>query len=374
MEVSFLKFADVTESFDGRVNFNGVDVNRNAEYRFELYPNNEGQRDYKGPAAWSEVEAQYVRDTILAYPEAVSYVDFHNFGSSGNDARNAPIYVAAEFPDGSDFIREAQAFAMESESDRPTIQRSYNPSLYTWAASRGMYASNPEWGDALYGTVYSNESFRRQIKFYGNLVMAYARAGQRWLTKRPDRFWQRLSWNHTNTPVTAVGKSYTEIGFLRRLIPVDRPCMIKVSGAIDASLDGAGQAFGTPRLFQSGATPFGIEDITVTGYTAWNESTKNAYFELYSTVASSTDRTIIPIQGEFLVTPAVPSQIADPSVGLFVKTNADARTLQLWRYRLLIEVCATGEGDHVYEVYSADGMEGADPGAGWVRHYPKSPA
>src|SRR5699024_5227021 len=64
--------------FDGgnyRLNSNMVDLNRNFDYGWRSGA--EGSRTYGGTSAFSEKEAQYVRDMILDNPDAMYFCDYH---------------------------------------------------------------------------------------------------------------------------------------------------------------------------------------------------------------------------------------------------------------------------------------------------------
>lgn len=68
-----------------RWNHNGVDINRNFDFRWAEYADGGvGSQSYKGTAPFSEKESQYVRDTFNSIKaDTVLYIDCHNFGSTG---------------------------------------------------------------------------------------------------------------------------------------------------------------------------------------------------------------------------------------------------------------------------------------------------
>lgn len=71
-------------STNSRGNVNTVNLNRNADYHWDdYYQAGVGHADYKGDAVWSEKEARIMRDLVEAHPEALAYIDFHNFSSTG---------------------------------------------------------------------------------------------------------------------------------------------------------------------------------------------------------------------------------------------------------------------------------------------------
>lgn len=68
-----------------RWNHNGVDINRNFDFRWADYiDGGPGSQSYKGTAPFSEKESQFVRDTFNNIKnDTVMYIDCHNFGSTG---------------------------------------------------------------------------------------------------------------------------------------------------------------------------------------------------------------------------------------------------------------------------------------------------
>lgn len=70
-----------------RKNNNGVDINRNFDSKWGVVTD-PSQPEYCGPSPFSEVEAQYIRDMILANLDAALFFDFHMSGESGSGWTN----------------------------------------------------------------------------------------------------------------------------------------------------------------------------------------------------------------------------------------------------------------------------------------------
>lgn len=66
-----------------RKNANGVDCNRNFDWNWSIGGSTDPASDnYRGSAAFSEVESRNYRDTVLAYPNADLYIDVHHGGEA----------------------------------------------------------------------------------------------------------------------------------------------------------------------------------------------------------------------------------------------------------------------------------------------------
>ncbi|MGH2116568.1 M14 family metallopeptidase [Aerococcus sp. L_32] len=74
-----------------RKNANGVDINRNTDFGHVVFSDTT-RNDYGGTAPWTEPETRYVRDMILANPNAIFYIDFHTTG--GNQAQDKLMYCS----------------------------------------------------------------------------------------------------------------------------------------------------------------------------------------------------------------------------------------------------------------------------------------
>lgn len=74
--------AGFTAGNGGRTNANGVNLNRNFDFFWSAYDQTQGTDNAKGASAFSEVEAQYIRD-IFVNNDVRIYTDCHNMGTTG---------------------------------------------------------------------------------------------------------------------------------------------------------------------------------------------------------------------------------------------------------------------------------------------------
>ena len=67
----------------GRVNSNGVDINRN--FPVGHRPGDPSSNTYGGPEPFSEAESRYIRDMILEHQDAVYFCDYHTNNGTGSE-------------------------------------------------------------------------------------------------------------------------------------------------------------------------------------------------------------------------------------------------------------------------------------------------
>ena len=114
--------------FDGgdfRRNYNMVDLNRNFDYNWSEH--GEGTNTYTGPYAFSEVEAQYVRDMILNNLDAMFFIDYHTNGSSGDDYDSLMWISLGDGPINNDNATNAARYTI-SKATREFVNRYNQPS------------------------------------------------------------------------------------------------------------------------------------------------------------------------------------------------------------------------------------------------------
>lgn len=134
-----------------RKNGNGVDINRNSSFRWDTSTSSDpASVEYKGPAAFSEDEALYIRDIILSNKDAIAFYDYHTNGTSGDVYRTLFWHFIENFSDTDGYkrlnlisknnitklTRESQKrYSVPTEIDSGFVGYiSYNHSLSTLAA------------------------------------------------------------------------------------------------------------------------------------------------------------------------------------------------------------------------------------------------
>ncbi|WIY54163.1 M14 family metallopeptidase [Devosia sp. YIM 151766] len=165
----------VSQSPRLRQNSNGVDLNRNFDYRWFSFGGggtNPFDYDYRGTSAASEPETQYYQELASTYPTATAIVDMHSYASpSGADKY---IVYGPDFP-----LRNARQDVVKliSELIQPneTFKFGSNglPSAFNYFADRGFNSSNPEWA-FLDGPQFGPTDMTEALRWYGNFLLMYA--------------------------------------------------------------------------------------------------------------------------------------------------------------------------------------------------------
>jgi hypothetical protein len=169
----------VSQATRTRQNANGVDLNRNWNYKWADFTTGAGAPfgyDYKGTAPFSEVESQLFRDlVVVSYPGTHAVIDAHSHvGGTGAEPRYdmyLPVYDETNARRafgalGKRLLRGTETASIGAPGGTPT------PSGYNYFASLGFNSSNPEW-DSLVPN-YGSEDMTAAVRWYGNVYLAYA--------------------------------------------------------------------------------------------------------------------------------------------------------------------------------------------------------
>jgi len=322
-----------------------IDPNRNADYRWGNYT--ETLYYEKGTAPWSEKESQYVRDTILAYPDATAFVDCHNTTSSGSyhlygfvpSHEGAPMSAVRRVIDGIQTAGMTQQIATLPD-----------PLMINWAsATQGLNSMVIEWNDGKDGNaMYSSADITLALRWFANLIMAFAalpKAGTR--SKVQPRAWE-MQWR-TGVDVLAFQyTTYTELLPLQMTLDINSAGMLYVSGEMTvAHSTTADNVFVCPKIGQSN--------------TGFFSTAVNSVFESYARLQDASDRITIPFNacipvfqpGDF--TP-------QPVVGMYCKTTSGAAAVVVQRYRM-VAIFIPSDASARVEHYDATGRLSTGVGA-----------
>ena len=341
----------VSQSPRTRQNANGVDINRNFDYLWSTYPTGVAfDQDYKGTAAFSEIESRYIRDLVVANSDALAFIDMHNFG--GGSIAHYPVYVPGESPGGS--IIDDVIYAFRKPSEGIQYDRTYNPSGFTWAAKNyGMYAYNPEWADGLYGAaIYDGEDLTKAVRWYGNIILAHSflQSKALALTSMGPRC---VFASYSGTSITSSSTVAAKVPEFQVDINVGCPGYLKVHSSVTVSCDDASAVvFIRPRIIHFGYGKFGPGDT----FSGVESAVGPATTENYESMDSISARRTI---SAFSMVPVFPTDTTKTlSVGLFLHTSAGIVNIR--RYRAMIEFVPTGSGDIRSTFFRADGNSGPD--------------
>ena len=312
-----------------RQNSNGVDLNRNADYRWSQYSNaaGPGQYNYKGTAPWSESESVVIRDVLNSNSDAICYLDFHNLGTVGSEYT---MYIPRRDYFDSRPLRDV-IDALKTSGQTEYWGVSENPSLFTWAAANlGMQAFNPEYPDGKYGQVYSAVEMTQAVKWFGNVLIAYSRLdrpAKRLKSTAP--FAKMLSFTSTggaSGTIQVSSTTYVDVPQLGCEIDIPCPGYLKFSGIVSMAATVATQIFVLPKLGQT----------AVDGNSYYLPETQQQQdWECYNYIRDTSDRQVVPFTAMIPVTPSG-ANFSKAKVGVYIKIGA-AGTLTVYRFRATVE-------------------------------------
>lgn len=155
-----------------------VDLARNFNYGWTGFTS--GPTTYKGTAALSEVESQYIDATLAAYPDAVAYLDIHNTSPITPDAGTARYYIAVPcYSDSSinTLLNTMDLVTPAGLSVVRRIERMPAPTAFNQAAMiYRMHGATVEWlPGAIDGVAaFSAGDMTAAVQFIGNAIIQYA--------------------------------------------------------------------------------------------------------------------------------------------------------------------------------------------------------
>ena len=179
---------------NARHNFNGVDINRNYDYRWNEFTagNTPGSDIYKGTAPFSEKESQFVRDTFNAIKsDTVLYVDCHNFGSSGLSDGARLVWLATTFNTVQNAVYAyCDRIDMEFKKRYSTIPKgtliafsdidATSPMSQSWISNQQVFAATLETDQQdtfnTGGTNFNSNVITRSLEAYVNAFYSLGKA------------------------------------------------------------------------------------------------------------------------------------------------------------------------------------------------------
>lgn len=314
--VPFVNPWGVSQKPRTRQNSNGVDLNRNFDYKWSQFVGgaNPFDHDYKGTAPFSEVEAQYIKTLIESYPDAVSYLDLHNTGST---SKTYFVYLPEKYPYKT-YDKLVSYFTRDLTNPVVDLNKNASPTASNYVFSNySITASHPEWCDVNFGIrQYDATEITSALQWISNVIFEHVREFE---TKdKPfmkERFYIHTGTNPVN--VTAASSASAQSAFLEDInIPSDG--FLTFDGFIVVLAGSAAtRAMVTPRLGQTGSTPL---------YGSLNVSRWEAYADI-----SAAERAVIPFSASMPVKKAE-GDIGKVGIGLFLYTGGTGSFL-VARYR-----------------------------------------
>ena len=231
-----------------RHNVNGVDLNRNFDFKWASNPNVEPfKHGYKGTAPFSEAESRYIRDTFTKYKDISVFFDFHNFGTPDHD------YVLYAEPKtekiGAQILDYLTKNIQNPDVDFRITQNDSSSNNYA-SGVLDIPAINAEWCDGRFGTkLYDSTEITKALEWYGNIVIV---ASKTFDVSKPTL----TEVLYTDTGADAIRLSNTGWGVIDNFtkniyIPADG--ILKVTGNIAIKNTGTGNYVNiNPSLTQFG--------------------------------------------------------------------------------------------------------------------------
>jgi len=162
-------FTDTT-----RQNRNGVDLNRNFDYRWEEYSPKEDSAfgyDYKGERPHSELETRLLAQLFYEHASASAYLDLHNYGERD---RHWSWYLPKYGPNNDTIYRQV-VNTFRKEEDTVFSLKTTRPTSDNYMANTfDVHSSTPEFSLGLFGDdPYDATDVTAAVRWYGNLIMGY---------------------------------------------------------------------------------------------------------------------------------------------------------------------------------------------------------
>ena len=329
-----------------RKNYNQVDINRNSSFKWdEFTPSVIADSTYKGPSAWSESESQAIKAVIESYPDATAYLDLHNT----NNSTGPNYYIYCPSKDSFPFIVTSKLIdKLSSGAEDSQIMPSSEPTIFNWAAERGMIACNPEWCDGKFGPKYGTVDMTKQVRWYGNLIMAYAAIGSSAavLAKYSPKEWV-YRWHSGADQLNLTDTSPASVVPFEQRLNIKCPGMLHISGYVTVSHSVARSTVTVCPIIGQGSQG--------DRYSEYDQETGR--FSNYGKPIDVNDRMTIPFVAAYPVLPAG-LYLPKPKIGIFLSASP-AGTIQVFRYCMTVRFIPS---DTIAEFWSASGRlsEGAN--------------
>lgn len=236
----------LAQSPSSRYTHTGTDINRNYDWAWEDW-NVATDGQPKGASAFSEVETQYIRDTIAEFSDAIAHLDMHDINGPGNGKYTHIAYGPTQ-PLGGEFYNIVNKVFNSVKKDGEALMNfgglSYTPSSLNWAAARyGMITGNLEAiTDGSSTSRWTSLAMTRAVQFWGNVIIEISKRGK--IYENDSQPWmRRIVWNRAALDPAVyvdVGPSYIELLPLRTRHRVSGAGYVRYSGIIRGTIVAGG--------------------------------------------------------------------------------------------------------------------------------------
>lgn len=258
-----------------RQNANGVDLNRNANYRWEEYNTANSkpeQKYYKGSEPFSEVETQYIRTVVdeLKQSNFVGAMDMHTINTI--DAEKVFYYPRFQGNLKDEYSKLMEAFDPELPQNRVIFATSNLPTISNWIAHyTKANACNPEWNNSVYNSDGGKRNeflMRKHVEWIGNTLVILSRSPRPRLASIAQPFTKFLMWSRDKALGVAEdsnrvsnkghrvlnSNNYNTFNLTQVNIDVDGEYIMHLSGHVQVSVERACTFHLEPLIYQQHAT------------------------------------------------------------------------------------------------------------------------
>lgn len=332
-----------------RQNANGVDLNRNFDYKWSEYTptyNYPFGHDYKGTAPFSEVETQYIRSTLDFFKDATVYLDLHNLGTPDADY---VLYNSVNAPNQHIYDSLIDYLVKDIPEPEVKINTREMPSAYNYSFNvKKIVGGTPEWADGRFGDAqYDSTEITKALEWFGNIIIQHAR-NDLFTTKEPFVIENYYTYTGTGSINMNVG-SYADIPQFN--FSFDAPCdgLVLFEGAVTIlGTDQNAINYIQPKLGQYG-TDFLVTDNRERRHEVYNEGSARSTLPFYS--QTYVKRTW--------------GNVGRVAVGISAMTTAGTCTISRYRARITF---IPSEHLERFKIYSAVGREN-EGGNAMIRVY-----
>src|SRR5699024_9778064 len=163
-------------AYHTRKNGNGVDLNRNFNYKWNEFPSlSEGHQNYKGETAESEKETRFISSVLSENHDALAYIDFHNKSSVAlGEGFSNTAYIPSVQPFDYNLLNNLMD-RLNVEGQEYEILAGDFPSGYNYATStHRMTSFDPEYLPGHHAKAYSSEDMTKALEWYSNIVFRFS--------------------------------------------------------------------------------------------------------------------------------------------------------------------------------------------------------
>lgn len=242
-----------TENGRATKNYNAVNLVRNFAYNWSDNPSDPGDDNYRGASTFSEVETQYIRDTIIANSDAYVFIDVHNLG---NNVANLEVYTPLKFTYDGVMLRRVIRWVQPDLAEVVNLTTDLGISINDVANTHGMHCFLLEFPDGQFSTIWDSTEMTHAVLWYGNMILQAAAISAKPVVsevQHPHTWYGYYSQTSTAMEINSVSNS--ELTDLRLTLAMPGTGILLITGevVIQNASGGSAICYVTPEIFQDGS-------------------------------------------------------------------------------------------------------------------------